>query len=76
MSRKLTSLLLLVVAFLVGIASADYSALAAGQAAIRPNATVAIVMLLAAGVYGWYRIVKSAAEEQKWNQREMRWHGR
>ena len=72
MHRKIANLILLALAFGVGLLTADYEALAAGRAPAGSSVTLIIVVLLAIGVYGWYRIVKTTAEQNAWRNREYR----
>lgn len=74
--NKIISLLLLALTFLVGILTADYQAFVAGSAPAGSYVTPLIAALLAAGVYGWYRIVKSAADEQSWKTAGANGHKR
>lgn len=72
LNRKFGSLLLLALAFGVGAFTADYRALFAGTSPVGSNVTLLIALLLGVGVCGWYRIVKSAAEQHEWRERECR----
>ncbi len=70
MSSKLTSFVLLGFAFGVGAMTTEGPAISAGAYAESAAVTLVVTLLLACGVYGWYRIVKEASEQNGWKARE------
>ena len=71
MTVKLLSLVLLGISFGIGAMTTDGPAIQAGSPLASGLVTFAVVLLLFFGIYGWYRMVRGAAELQDWKVREL-----